>query len=72
MRSGTCNVDEESFTNEQWPNCECSGQTGATKTVPVGSCVIDMPPALCQTVVDYSACQGEDMKDKTSTYLRAG
>ena len=45
---------------------------GARKTVPVVGCVIDSPPKLCQTVIDYSACEVGDKKDEVSaTYLRA-
>ena len=73
MRSGTCNVNDETFTYDQWPNCECSGEVGCIKTVPfgVGRCVIDLPNKLCQTVIDYSACLSDNEEDKASTYLRA-
>ena len=72
MQSGTCNVEDQTFTYDQWTNCDCSGEMGARKTVPVVGCVIDNPPVLCQTVIDYSACEVDDKKDEASaTYLRA-
>ena len=56
MNYGTCNVDEGTFSYSQWTNCECSGEPGAIKTVPVTKCVVDRPNSLCQMVTDYSAC----------------
>ena len=56
MNYGTCDNEESTFTYTQWTNCECSGDPGAIKTVPVNGCVVDMPTSICQMVTNYTAC----------------
>lgn len=69
MRSGTC-TDGDTFTYDQWPNCECSGTVGFVKRVPYGGgCVVDNPPTLCQKVIDYSACQTQSVTVRLDSCL---
>lgn len=71
MMSGAC-TDDNTFTYDQWPNCDCSGPVGYHKVVPsnAGECVVDNPNNLCAMVVDYSACLNTKQEDKSASFLR--
>eukprot|EP01001_Neometanema_parovale_P010977 NODE_7219_length_782_cov_144.918058_g6979_i0.p2 GENE.NODE_7219_length_782_cov_144.918058_g6979_i0~~NODE_7219_length_782_cov_144.918058_g6979_i0.p2 ORF type:complete len:170 (+),score=37.22 NODE_7219_length_782_cov_144.918058_g6979_i0:61-570(+) len=56
MKSGTCGANKDSYTYDQWTNCNCSGQVGNSKTVYTTKCVVDMPTSICSKITDITAC----------------
>lgn len=52
MKEGTCDLVAQTFSYDQWTNCDCSGSVGSHKTVHMTKCVVDMPPTLCVKLVD--------------------
>ena len=52
MKEGTCDLVAQSFSYDQWTNCECSGSVGSHKTVYMTKCVVDKPATLCVKLAD--------------------
>ena len=69
MTNGVCDTSDESFTYDQWTNCDCSGTIGSSKHVFKNRCVVDTPPTLCSQIIDYTACESDsEMTGHTVTW----
>lgn len=55
---GECNLDDSSYTFQQWTTCDCTGSNTNVKHAYVGRCVVENPTTLCSKILDYSACDG--------------
>lgn len=66
MKSGTCSTGSQSYTYDQWTNCDCSGAVGSHKEVFVSKCVVDKPPTLCVKILDFTACGGSTTSNSSS------
>ena len=67
MRNGVCDTSDESFTYDQWTNCDCSGTIGSSKHVYVNRCVVDNPVTLCTKIINYTACESDTTETSDTT-----
>jgi hypothetical protein len=66
MKKGTCDACAQSYSYDQWQNCDCSGEVGSSKVAYVSKCVVDNPPNMCVQITNYNAC-GSCTAGSTST-----